>query len=185
MRALFEAPARRATNGSRNAYPGLGQDDDGAKRSMNDRTDTAMMASAPAEASGLPPGSGAALPPVPAIGAFLAGDETRLRDLIAFGLAAEAGRIGPDGIEGLRRKAEADLHAHAFRHLHNEVERIRREAVDEERGRAPRANGFLRLVLANLAALAGFTLLLIVLQAANPGLLTGLAHAIARLFGKG
>jgi hypothetical protein len=152
---------------------------------MNDRTDTAMMASATAAESGFPPGPGAASPPLPAIGAFLASEDTRLRDLLAFGLAAEAGRIGPDGVEGLRRKAEAHLHAHAFRLLHNEVDRIRREAVDEERSRAPRAGGFLPQVLANLVALGAFALLLVALQAANPGLLTGLAQAIARLFGKG
>jgi hypothetical protein len=152
---------------------------------MNDRTDTAMMASATAETTGSPHGPAATPPPGPVIGAFLAGEETRLRDLLAFGMAAEAGRVGPDGIEGLRRKAEAELHAHAFRHLHNEVERIRREAMDEERGRAPRAGGFLGQVLANLAALAALALLLIILQAASPGLLSGLAQAIARLFGKG
>jgi hypothetical protein len=173
---LFEAPDRRATYGHRNTFPGDGQDFNGARRSMNDRTDTAMMASAAAEP---------AAPAGPAIGAFLGTEETRLRDLLAFGLAAEAGRVGPDGIEGLRRKADADLHAHAFRHLHNEVERIRREAKDEERGRAPRDSGFLRQVLANLVALAAFGLLLLALQAANPGLLPSLAQAIARLAGKG
>lgn len=179
MPALFEAPARRATNGSRNAHPGPGQDFDGAKRSMNDRTDTAMMASATAEPAGIAP------PALPAIGAFLGSEETRLRDLLAFGLAVEAGRIGPDGIEGLRRKAEADLNAHAFRHLHNEVERIRREAVDEERGRTPRDSGFFRHVVANLVALALFALGVLALQAANPGLLPSLAQSIARLVGKG
>jgi hypothetical protein len=148
---------------------------------MNDRTDTAMMASAAAETAA----PGGTANGGPGIAAFLGAEETRLRDLLAFGMAAEAGRIGPDGVEGLRRKADADLHAHAFRHLHNEVERIRREAVDEERGRAPRADGFRRQVLANLAALTLFGVGLLALQAASPGLLPSLAQAMARLFGKG
>jgi len=156
---------------------------------MNDRTDTAMMASAATQAAG--PAETAAIGPAGTaaggaeISAFLGAEETRLRDLVAFGFAAEAGRIGPDGIEGLRRKADADLHAHAFRHLHNEVERIRREAVDEERSRAPRADGFRRQVAANLVALALFGFGLLALQAASPGLLPSLAQAMARLVGKG
>lgn len=143
---------------------------DGAKRSMNDRHDPAMTAD---DAAG-PVSAG------PPLGAFLGAEETRLRDLIAFGMAAEAGRIGPDGIEGLRRKAEAELHAHAFRLLHNEAERIRREGMDAERARAPRAGGFARLVAANLVALALFAAGLLAALAADPALLPRLAQLAAK-----
>ena len=85
---------------------------------------------------------------------FVGGAETRLRDLLAFGMAVEAGRpAGPDGVEALRRKAEAELEAHAFRVLHNQVEAIRRQAVDEHLGKARRGLSFLGAVLANLIAL--------------------------------
>jgi hypothetical protein len=99
-------------------------------------------------------GRGPVTTPAPLLRDFLAGPETRLRDLLAFGMAAEGGRLPPDGIEGLRRQADADLQAHAFRILHNQVETIRRQAVDEQIGRVRGGLGFGRAVLANLLALA-------------------------------
>lgn len=91
----------------------------------------------------------------PALGDFLAGPETRMRDLLAFGMAVEAGRPpGPDGIEALRRRAEAELESHAFRVLHNQVETIRRQAVEEQIGRLGGGLRFRGAVLANLLALA-------------------------------
>lgn len=143
---------------------------------MNDRFDQAMTASRPAEAA--PPAAG------PALADFLGAEETRLRDLLAFALAVQAGRPGPDGIEGLRRKAEAELHAHAFRLLHNEAERLRREGMEAERARAPRGS-FLAAVGANLAALLLFALGLLAVQAADPALLPRLAETLGRLAGRG
>ncbi|NKE47889.1 hypothetical protein HB662_24140 [Roseomonas frigidaquae] len=78
--------------------------------------------------------------------------DDRLRDLLAFAMAVEAAR--PTEPEALRRKAEADLQAHAFRTLHNQVETIRLEAAKEQIGRLRRGPGFLKLVLANLLAIA-------------------------------
>lgn len=144
---------------------------------MQDRFDQAMTASRPAEAA--PPAAG------PALADFLGAEETRLRDLLAFALAVQGGRAGPDGIEGLRRKAEAELHAHAFRLLHNEAERLRREGMEAERARAPRGGGFLLAVAANLAALALFALGLLAVQAADPALLPRLAETLGRLAGRG
>ena len=51
------------------------------------------------------------------------------------------------------RSAIAALSDFAFRYLHNRVDEIRREAAAEAAARPPRG-GFLRLVLANLVALA-------------------------------
>lgn len=98
-----------------------------------------------------PPASEPALPSLPD---FLTGSEARLRDLLAFGMAVEAGRpVTEEGVETLRRKAEAELQAHAFRVLHNRVETIRREAMDEQLARAPRGATFSQAVVANLLAM--------------------------------
>lgn len=116
----------------------------------------------PAAASGPVPSAG---PPAgPALPDFLAGSETRLRDLLAYAMAVEAARpLGPDGVEGLRRKADAELRGHAFRELHNRVEDIRRDAMDEQVARMPRGLSFSAVVAANLAALGlGATLALLV-----------------------
>jgi hypothetical protein len=124
-----------------------------------------MTATAPlsstdtAAAPALPPaGAARPVPPPPGVTLrdFLAGPETRMRDLLAFGLAVEAGRPpAPDAVETLRRQAEADLQAHAFRLLHNQVETIRREAMEEQMARMRGASlGFGGAVVANLVALA-------------------------------
>lgn len=126
-----------------------------------------MTATAPRASVETPEGpapgasAGAARPnppsPLPGVSLrdFLSGPDTRLRDLVAFGMAVEAGRPpGPEAIETLRRQAEADLQAHAFRLLHNQVETIRREAMDEQMARTRAASlGFGGAVLANLVAL--------------------------------
>jgi hypothetical protein len=120
-------------------------------------------------------------PPGPSLGPFLGGEETRLRDLLAFAFAVQAGRIGPDGIEPFRRRAEAALTDNAFRTLHNEAERIRHEAAAEERARIPAGGGFLRAVGANLCALAIFAAAALALAIADPGL----PARLAQLAGKG
>lgn len=95
-----------------------------------------------------------AAPPAPQLADFLGGEDTRLRDLLAFGMAAQAGGpLGPEAVPALRRKADAELQAHAFRLLHNQVETIRRQAVDEQLARGPRGLSFNQAVAANLAAL--------------------------------
>lgn len=160
---------------------------------MNDRTETAIKAAeggtdgeATTSRSGAAPSRPAAAPPAgPALGDFLGSEEHRLRDLLAYGMAVAAGRVGPDGIEGMRRKAEADLEAHAFRVLHNQVEVIRRQAMDEERARIPRGASFGGAVLANLIALAiagGLAAAAIWLIA--PGLVERALQAIAQLLAK-
>ncbi len=126
-------------------------------------------------------GEAAAPPSPPALEGFLGAEETRIRDLLGFALAVQAGRIGPDGIEPFRRRAEAELTDHAFRTLHNEAERIRREAAAEERARMPAGGGFLRAVAANLCALVVFAAAGIALALADPGL----PARLAQLAGKG
>ena len=88
----------------------------------------------------------------------------------------------PDaGIEPFRRRAESALSDHAFRTLHNEAERIRREAAAEERARLPSGGGFLRAVAANLCALLVFAAAGLALALADPGL----PARLAQLAGKG
>ena len=81
--------------------------------------------------------------------------DTRLVGLLAFALAADRGEEpDPDTVARLRREAETALCDHAFRYLHNNIEQLRREAVTEHLGHLPKPPGFLRLVAANLVALA-------------------------------
>ena len=113
------------------------------------------------EAAQARPGVAARPTPVPAptpagpsLAAFRSGGaDHRLRDLLAFAMATEAGRPLPaDGVEALRRQADAELEAYAFRTLHNRVEAIRREAMDEQVARLRPTTGFFGLLLANLLA---------------------------------
>ncbi len=92
---------------------------------------------------------------LPPLSSFMApGDDHRLRDLLAFAMAVEAGRpLAPGGLDGLRREADAALEAYAFRSLHNRVEEIRLAAVREHIGRLRAPPRFLTLVIANLVAL--------------------------------
>ena len=93
-------------------------------------------------------------PTAPRLDAFQSGPETRLRDLLAFALAAEAGKpVAAGDIAALRQKAEAELHVNALRTLHNQVETLRLEAATEALSRAGRSLGFGTLLAANLLAL--------------------------------
>jgi hypothetical protein len=83
------------------------------------------------------------------------GDAERMTDLLAFGLAAERQEPAtPEAIARLRQEATAALSDFSFRYLHNTVEQVRRDAVTEHLGRLRPPPGFLRLVLANLVAMA-------------------------------
>jgi hypothetical protein len=114
--------------------------------------DAAVAEPAPAAAAPTP------VAPEPALAAFRSGrDEERLAELLAFALAVAAGEAAAPSaatVERHRRQAERELHDHAFRFLHNRVEDIRREAAAEHAARQPRPPGLLKLVLANLAAIA-------------------------------
>ncbi|SDC81303.1 hypothetical protein SAMN04487779_1002445 [Belnapia rosea] len=81
--------------------------------------------------------------------------EDRLTGLLAFALAAERQEeASPETVALRQREAEAALCDHALRYLHNNIERLRQEAVAEQLGRLGRPPSFLRLVAANLVALA-------------------------------
>lgn len=107
-----------------------------------------------------PPVSAVAPAPPPAAGllaAFRAGrsEVDRTADLLAFAIATERGLAAtPDAVERARREAEASLGDYSVRHLHNSVEQIRQEAVSAHLGRLRPPPTFLRLVAANLVALA-------------------------------
>ncbi len=103
---------------------------------------------------------------------FLSGrEEDGLRDLLAYGHYARATQEGrepvraegdpatTDMIERYRAQANAELHAFAFRYMHNQAEAIRQEAVREQLGRMRQPPGMGKLVLANLVGL-GFAALL-------------------------
>lgn len=105
-----------------------------------------------------------------------------MRDLLAFGMAVEAGcPPGPDGIVDLRRKADAELEAHAFRQLHNQAETIRRQAMDDQLARLPRGLSFTGVVLATMAGLALTAVLLLLLWLVAPGLMGELLAHLAQL----
>lgn len=92
-----------------------------------------------------------------ALAAFRAGrsETDRTADLLAFAIAAERGLPAtPDAIERARREADAALGDYSIRHLHNAVEQIRQEAVAAHLGRLRPPPGFVRLVAANLVAIA-------------------------------
>ena len=81
--------------------------------------------------------------------------EDRITGLLAFALAAERREeASPETIARSQREAEAALCDNALRYLHNNIERLRQEAVAEQIGRLRPPPGFLRLVAANLVALA-------------------------------
>jgi hypothetical protein len=94
--------------------------------------------------------------PVP-LAAFRSGrsEVDRTSDLLAFAIATERGLAPtPDAVERARREADAALGDYCIRHLHNNVEQIRQEAVAAHLGRLRPPPGFAVLVLANLVALA-------------------------------
>jgi hypothetical protein len=95
--------------------------------------------------------------PPPGPKAFLTGrPEDRVRDLLAFAMAADAGAIGHAGIEraieGYRRKADGELNAHAMTILQTRVQEIRRDAAAQAMARAGRPVGFGLVFLAALLA---------------------------------
>ncbi|WP_372617782.1 hypothetical protein [Falsiroseomonas sp.] len=105
-----------------------------------------------------------------------------MRDLLAFAMAVEAGRpLGNDGVEVLRRRADAELEAYAFRVLHNQVEAIRLEAVKEQLGRVRRGLSFRGALLANLFALAIAGAAVLVASRLDPQIFTRLADQLAQL----
>ncbi len=166
---------------------------------MSDRTDQAPAAVEPMAADAAPE-TGDAPRPLPSAGPrsgrsgapsgvqafglkeFLSGSDTRLRDLLAFGMAVEAGRPpGPDGIAELRRKADAELEAHAFRVLHNQAEAIRRQAMDDQLARLPRGQSFSGTVVATMAGMALFLALLTLFWLAAPQVFSELHAHLAQL----
>lgn len=93
------------------------------------------------------------VPDAPCLADYLSQDpEARLRDLLAFAMAVEQAR--PVDAGAMRQKAEAELQAHAFRTMHNQVETIRLEAAREQLLRVRRAPGGFAVLLINLVALA-------------------------------
>ena len=113
--------------------------------------------------TGTPRGSTEPGPPVvlaptgPSLADFRAGrsDLDRVPDLLAFAIATEQDYSqAPDGVERARRDADAALGDYSVRYLHNTVDQIRQEAVTAHLGGFRQPPGFLRLVAANLVALA-------------------------------
>jgi hypothetical protein len=162
---------------------------------MSDRTNPAPAATETRTGDGTPEEGAAprqapvagprpALRPGEAFGVkeFLTGEDTRLRDLLAFGMAVEAGRLsGPDGIAEFRRKADADLEAHAFRVLHNQAETIRRQAADDQLARLPRGQSFFGTVFATMVGIALFLTLLMLTWLAAPNLFDAFHAHLAQL----
>lgn len=84
-----------------------------------------------------------------------AAPEDAMVDRLAFALAHERpDGLPAGGVETLRHEAAAQLSTFAFRYLHNQVEEVRRQAMAEQAARLRAPPGFLRLVAANLVALA-------------------------------
>jgi hypothetical protein len=94
--------------------------------------------------------------------AFRSGQpDEALQDSLSYGLYARATEEGRepmrvagepatlDMIARYRAQATADLHAFAFRYLHNHAEQIRQDAIRENLGRIRRPPGLLTLVLAS------------------------------------
>lgn len=107
-------------------------------------------------AAAVPPTAAAPTAPVP-LAAFRGGrsEVDRTADLLAFAIATERGLAPtPDGVERARREADAALGDYCIRHLHNNVEQIRQEAVAAHLGSLRPPPSFGALVLANLVALA-------------------------------
>jgi hypothetical protein len=89
-----------------------------------------------------------------------------LQDSLGYGLYARAAEDGReparlpgepatlDMIARYRAQATADLHAFAFRYLHNHAEQIRQDAIREHLGQLRRPPGFLKLVTATVVGVA-------------------------------
>lgn len=116
-------------------------------------------------------------------------EDRRNTNLLAFALAT-AQRVNPttEGIARMRQQADAELAGHAMRYLHNRVEEIRQQAVQERLAGLRQPPGFGSLVLANLLALA-LAGAMLALHLRHPGLLDSLGtwlgdaqSALLRLF---
>lgn len=131
---------------------------------LRDPAEDAAAAPVPAGRAPLAPAATTqVLPP----SAFRTGRaEDALRDALGYGLYARAAEDGreparaagdpatADMVERYRSQANADMHAFAFRYMHNQAEQIRTDAVREHLAALRRPPGFGTLVLANLAAIA-------------------------------
>jgi hypothetical protein len=156
-----------------------------AESRTSDATPEAAVSPRSSPPTGPRPDARAATPPNPAafsLQDFLSGSDTRLRDLLAFGMAVEAGRLsGAEGVGELRRRAEADLEAHAFRVLHNQAEAIRRQAMDDQLARLPRGVSFFGVVLATTVGIALCLLVLALIWLAAPSAFGELHAYLAQL----
>jgi len=125
--------------------------------------------------------------------AFRSGQpEEALQDALGYGFYARAAEDGReparvpgepatlDMIARYRAQATADLHAYAFRYLHNHAEQIRQDAIREHLARLRRPPGFLKLVVATFV---GVLLAALAIQAAGPWIEAqgGLAAAVDAL----
>ena len=126
---------------------------------------TAPGPDAPPPAAARPAAPTPAASSAPSIEAFLSpGGAHRLRDLVAFGMAVEVGKPAtPDAVDTLRRQADAELEAYAFRSLHNRVEEIRRSAIDEQLGKLRQTPGFQGIIVANLVAMIAAAMIALLL----------------------
>lgn len=128
------------------------------------------------------------------------GPAPALEDALAYGFYARAAERGREParaageaattemIARYRAQATADLHAHAFRYLHNHAEQIRHDAIREHLTHLRRPPGFLKLLAASLAGalLAGLLLHEIVPLAEQHGGIARLVKAtLASLRGLG
>lgn len=140
-----------------------------------------------------PPAPTQVLPP----SAFRSGQpEEALQDSLSYGLYARATEEGRepmrvagepatlDMIDRYRAQATADLHAFAFRYLHNHAEQIRQDAIRETLGRVRRPPGLGKLVFASTA---GVLLAWLLVHALGPwveaqgGIAAGVEALAARL----
>lgn len=132
----------------------------------------------PLPASGIVAAPAAATTQVLPPSSFRSGHpDEALPDSLGYGLYARAAEDGReparvpgepatlDMIARYRAQATAELHAYAFRYLHNHAEQIRQDAIREQLGRMRRPPGFLKLVTATVA---GVLLAGAVMQAALP-----------------
>lgn len=145
-------------------------------RDVTEETARPLPASGPA--SGIIAAPAAATTQVLPPSAFRSGHpDEALPDSLGYGLYARAAEDGReparvpgepatlDMIARYRAQATAELHAYAFRYLHNHAEQIRQDAIREHLGRMRRPPGFLKLVTATVA---GVLLAGAVMQAALP-----------------
>lgn len=159
---------------------------------LRDVTDDAAR---PVSSQGVAALAAAATTQVLAPSAFRSGDpDEALQDSLSYGLYARAAEDGREParapgeaatlemIARYRAQATADLHAYAFRYLHNHAEQIRHDAIREHLGHVRRPPGFLKLVVATIV---GVLVAGAIIQAALPwveaeGGLVAAAEALAR-----